>query len=74
MKVWSIQANKGDVIRVYWEYNNDDTYIAIGSDADLERNKQYYCEVIISFWRTRWPAADYGYSGSLGFRVLSSDT
>jgi hypothetical protein len=34
MKGWSIQANKGDVISVYWESNDDDTYVAIGTDAD----------------------------------------
>jgi len=74
MKGWSIQANKGDVIRVYWESNDRDTYVAIGSDADLKRNDQYYCEALISFWKTNWPAADYGYSGSLEFRVPSSGT
>jgi flagellar basal body-associated protein FliL len=74
MKRWSIQANKGDVISVYWESNDYSTYVAIGSDADLERNRQYYCEVMISFWKTSWPAADYGYSGRLEFRAPSSGT
>jgi len=74
MKGWSIQANKGDIISVYWESNDYSTYVAIGSDADRERNRQYYCEVLIPFWRTSWPAADYGYSGSLEFRVPSSGT
>jgi len=73
-KGWSIQANEGDVISVYWESNDYSTYVAIGSDADLKRNRQYYCEVMISFWKTSWPAADHGYSGRLEFRVPSSGT
>ena len=72
MEGFSIQANKGDVIRVYWESNDKDTYVAIGSDADREKNRQYYCEVLIPFWKTSWPAAGYGYSGSLEFTVPSS--
>lgn len=71
---FTINANKGDVIRVYWESNDDSTYVAIGSDAHLERNRQYYCEVMIPVWRYIWPAADYGYSGHLQFTVPSSGT
>jgi hypothetical protein len=74
MKGWNIQANKGDVISVYWESNDPSTYVAIGTDADRERNRQYYCEVLTSFWKTSWPAAGYGYSGRLEFRVPSSGT
>ncbi len=72
MKGFTIDANKGDVIRVYWEANDYNTYVAVGSDAHLEKNKQYYCEVMISFWKTSWPTADYGYSGSLQFTVPST--
>jgi len=72
MKGWSIQAKRGDVISVYWESNDYKTYVAIGTDADRERNRQYYCEVLIPFWKTSWPMADYGYSGRLEFSVPSS--
>ncbi len=68
-----INAKKGDVIRVYWESNDDATYIAIGTDADYEKNvRGSYCETIISLWMWSWPAASYGYSGSLEFTVPSS--
>jgi uncharacterized membrane protein (DUF485 family) len=73
-RLFSVQAGKGDIIRVYWESNDRHTYVAIGSDADIERNRQYYCEVMIAFWKTSWPVADYGYSGSLEFTVPSSGT
>jgi hypothetical protein len=69
---WSIQAKRGDVISVYWESNDRNTYVAIATDADRERNRQYYCEVLIPFWKTSWPMADYGYSGRLEFSVPSS--
>ena len=72
MKGWTIQAKRGDVISVYWESNDYETYVAIATDADRERNRQYYCEVLIPFWKTSWPMADYGYSGRLEFSVPSS--
>lgn len=73
-EIFQIDARKGDLIRVIWESDDDDTYVAIGTDADFQRVKGYYCEVLVILWRSNWPAADYGYSGSLEFTVPSSGT
>jgi len=70
-----IDAQKGDVIKVVWESNDKDTYVAIGTDADYQKNvKGSFCEVTISSWKWIWPAASYGYSGSLEFTVPASAT
>jgi len=70
-----IDAQKGDVIKVVWESNDKDTYVAIGTDADYQKNvKGSFCEVMISSWKWIWPAASYGYSGSLEFTVPASAT
>ncbi|MEM0233497.1 MAG: hypothetical protein QXL22_05705 [Candidatus Nezhaarchaeales archaeon] len=75
VKVFSINAEKGDRIKVYWEANDDEAYVAIGTPAHYAENvKTSYCETTIIFWRYSWPAADYGYSGSLQFTVPSSGT
>jgi len=73
-EIVQINAKKDDLIRVVWDSDDDDTYVAIGTDADLQRVKGYYCEVLVSFWQWNWPAASYGYSGTLEFKVPSSAT
>jgi len=71
---FAINAEKGDVIEVYWEADDDDAYVAIGTPAQYTENTKGYCEVMISFWKFSWPAADYGYSGTLRFTIPSSGT
>lgn len=74
MNYFSIDAEKGDVIEVYWEADDDDARVAIGTPADISEKSSHYCEVLMAFWRYSWPVADYGYSGSLRFTVPSSGT
>lgn len=76
MKVFSINAEKGDVIEVYWEGDDDDAYVAIGTPVQYTENIENhgYCEFMFIEWEYSWPAADYGYSGSLRFTTPSSGT
>lgn len=75
VRVFSVNVEKGDIIKVYWEADDDDAYLAIGTPSHYTENvKSKYCEILLAFWRYSWPKADYGYSGTLQFTVSSSGT
>ena len=69
---YPLQVEKGDEVKVHWESNDESTYVAIGTDADISELKNNYCETNIITWDLAFPSAGHSYSGALEFKISSS--